>query len=106
LMLGYMNLEAWKKTQSEGRVWFYSRSKKRLWMKGETSGNTLSIRKAAVDCDRDALLIQVKANGPVCHKGTRSCFTGVPEERFGRRGGAGVPEERFGRRSGEEENND
>jgi phosphoribosyl-ATP pyrophosphohydrolase/phosphoribosyl-AMP cyclohydrolase len=74
LMLGFMNKEAWDKTQTEGKVWFYSRSKKRLWMKGETTGNTLSMRKIAVDCDQDALLIQVKPNGPVCHNGTKSCF--------------------------------
>jgi phosphoribosyl-AMP cyclohydrolase / phosphoribosyl-ATP pyrophosphohydrolase len=74
LMLGFMNEEAWKKTQDEGKVWFYSRTRKRLWMKGVTTGNTLLVRRIAVDCDQDALLIQVKPNGPVCHKGTRSCF--------------------------------
>lgn len=74
LMLGYMNKEAWEKTRSEGKVWFYSRSKQRLWMKGETTGNTILVRNIAVDCDQDALLIQGKPVGPVCHVGTSSCF--------------------------------
>lgn len=74
LMLGYMNRDAWKKTCEEKRVWFYSRSKQRLWMKGETSGNTLQVTRIAVDCDGDALLIQVKAKGAVCHLGNKSCF--------------------------------
>jgi phosphoribosyl-AMP cyclohydrolase / phosphoribosyl-ATP pyrophosphohydrolase len=74
LMLGYMNREAWEKTVDERKVWFYSRSKQRLWMKGEMSGNTILVRRITVDCDRDALLIQVKTTGPVCHLGTRGCF--------------------------------
>jgi len=81
LMLGFMNLEAWKKTQEEGVVWFYSRSKKRLWMKGETTGNTLLVRSVAVDCDQDALLIQVKPKGVVCHLGTKSCFQVFEEKK-------------------------
>jgi phosphoribosyl-ATP pyrophosphohydrolase/phosphoribosyl-AMP cyclohydrolase len=74
LMLGYMNQEAFIKTQEEGRVCFFSRSKNRLWVKGETSGNYLNVRKMVLDCDQDTLLIQVQPQGPVCHKGTQSCF--------------------------------
>lgn len=74
LMLGYMNAEAVAKTQETGLVTFYSRSKKRLWTKGETSGNTLELRSMHVDCDNDALLIQAKPNGPTCHTGEESCF--------------------------------
>ncbi len=74
LMLGYMDREAYAKTRKEGRVWFYSRSKKRLWMKGEQSGNTIEAVEIAIDCDGDALLIKVEAKGAVCHLGTKSCF--------------------------------
>lgn len=76
LMLGYMNQEALEKTQQEGYVCFWSRKRKRLWMKGEESGNKLKVKKIFKDCDGDTLLIQVKLMGTaVCHKGTRSCFT-------------------------------
>ncbi len=74
LMLGYMNTEALQKTQEEGRVTFYSRSKKRLWTKGETSGNFLTVKAIAKDCDNDTLLIKVEPVGPVCHTGTDTCF--------------------------------
>ncbi|MER2999479.1 bifunctional phosphoribosyl-AMP cyclohydrolase/phosphoribosyl-ATP diphosphatase HisIE [Pontibacter populi] len=74
LMLGYMNQEAFEKTQHEGLVTFYSRSKNRLWTKGETSGNTLQVVTIAEDCDNDSLLIKVKPNGPTCHTGATSCF--------------------------------
>ncbi len=74
LMLGYMNEEALKKTLTESRVTFYSRSKKRLWTKGETSGNYLELDSIKVDCDEDAILMKVKPTGPVCHKGTQTCF--------------------------------
>ena len=74
LMLGYMNTEALEKTQKEGRVTFYSRSKKRLWTKGETSGNFLTVKTIAKDCDNDTLLIKVDPAGPVCHTGTDTCF--------------------------------
>jgi len=74
LMLGYMNEEALAKTKSEGLVTFYSRSKKRLWTKGETSGNHLKFVSAKLDCDRDTLLIQAIPVGPVCHQGTDTCF--------------------------------
>ena len=74
LMLGYMNAEAWAKTQAEGRVTFYSRSKNRLWTKGEESGNFLNVVSTHLDCDKDTLLIKVKPVGPTCHTGSRSCF--------------------------------
>lgn len=74
LMLGYMNQEALDKTRQEGVVTFFSRSKNRLWTKGETSGNTLEVTSITRDCDNDALLIKVKPNGPTCHTGMTSCF--------------------------------
>lgn len=74
LMLGYMNRESLAKTLKTKKVWFYSRSKKRLWMKGETSGNHLKLKKIVADCDGDALLIQVLPKGPACHTGQKSCF--------------------------------
>lgn len=74
LMLGYMNNEAWQKTQREKRVTFYSRSKSRLWTKGEESGNFLYVVSFHIDCDNDTILIKVRPEGPTCHKGTRSCF--------------------------------
>ena len=80
LMLGYMDREALDKTRKEGRVTFYSRSKGRLWTKGETSGNFLDVVSIAKDCDSDTLLIRVIPHGPVCHTGTVSCFAS-PETR-------------------------
>ncbi len=74
LMVGYMNEEAFKKTQEEGKVTFFSRSKNRLWTKGETSGNFLIVKGITIDCDNDALLIKVNPAGPVCHTGRKSCF--------------------------------
>lgn len=74
LMLGYMNKQALRKTLKQKRVWFYSRSKKRLWMKGEISKNTLKFVSAALDCDCDALLIQALPKGPTCHTNKPSCF--------------------------------
>ena len=74
LMLGYMNEEAYQKTRKEGKVCFFSRSKKRLWTKGETSGNYLWVDKLFFDCDRDTILILAKPQGPTCHLGTKSCF--------------------------------
>jgi phosphoribosyl-AMP cyclohydrolase len=74
-MLGYMNQDAIEKTKETGWVYFWSRSKQRLWMKGETSGNRLSVTNILVDCDQDTLLIKVKLNGTtVCHTGNKSCF--------------------------------
>lgn len=74
LMLGYMNDEAYQKTLSERKVTFFSRSKNRLWTKGEESGNFLYLVSAQEDCDNDTLLIKVKPEGPTCHTGSRSCF--------------------------------
>lgn len=74
LMLGYMNAEALEKTQSEGKVTFFSRSKNRLWTKGETSNNFLYVKELFVDCDNDTILIKADAVGPTCHTGSRSCF--------------------------------
>ncbi|MCL1050598.1 bifunctional phosphoribosyl-AMP cyclohydrolase/phosphoribosyl-ATP diphosphatase HisIE [Shewanella abyssi] len=74
LMLGYMDQAALDKTLSTGQVTFFSRSKQRLWTKGETSGNTLDLVAIDMDCDNDSLLVQVVPNGPTCHKGTESCW--------------------------------
>jgi phosphoribosyl-ATP pyrophosphohydrolase/phosphoribosyl-AMP cyclohydrolase len=74
LMLGFMNEEALEKTLKEGKVTFFSRSKKRLWTKGETSGNYLFVKEITTDCDNDTLLIKAKPAGPVCHTGSMSCF--------------------------------
>ena len=74
LMLGYMNQEAYEKTLSERKVTFFSRSKNRLWTKGETSENFLWVKEIKLDCDNDTLLVLAKADGPTCHKGTISCF--------------------------------
>lgn len=74
LMNGFMNEEAYQKTTEEKVVWFYSRSKERLWKKGEMSGNIQIVKNMALDCDSDALLIQVEPKGPTCHLGTQSCF--------------------------------
>ena len=77
LMLGFMNREAWQQTLSTGYVTFYSRTRRKLWTKGETSGNRLKLVSASTDCDRDTLLLRVAVEGAgvVCHEGTRSCFT-------------------------------
>jgi phosphoribosyl-ATP pyrophosphohydrolase/phosphoribosyl-AMP cyclohydrolase len=74
LMLGYMNQEALEQTSKEGRVTFFSRSKNRLWTKGETSGNFLFVKEILSDCDNDTILIKVNPAGPTCHNGTDSCF--------------------------------
>jgi len=74
LMLGYMNNEAFKKTLEGPNVWFYSRSRQKLWEKGETSGNHLILKNITTDCDKDTLLIQVEPAGPSCHTGENSCF--------------------------------
>jgi phosphoribosyl-AMP cyclohydrolase / phosphoribosyl-ATP pyrophosphohydrolase len=74
LMLGYMNEEAFAKTQSEGKVTFFSRSKNRLWTKGETSGNFLMVKDVKVDCDNDTILVKAIPTGAVCHIGTQTCF--------------------------------
>lgn len=74
LMLGYMNSEAYEKTVQEKRVTFYSRSKKRLWTKGETSGHFLEVKEIKLDCDNDTLLILARPHGPACHTGSETCF--------------------------------
>jgi phosphoribosyl-ATP pyrophosphohydrolase/phosphoribosyl-AMP cyclohydrolase len=74
LMLGYMNEEALQKTKEENRVTFYSRSKNRLWTKGEESGNFLDVKDIQIDCDNDTILIKAIPNGPTCHTGATSCF--------------------------------
>lgn len=83
LMLGYMNEEAYKKTLETEKVTFYSRTKQRLWTKGEESGNFLLLKDIKVDCDNDTLLIQVNPVGPVCHKGTDTCWAEKNETSFG-----------------------
>ena len=79
LMLGYMNSEAYLKTKESGKVTFFSRSRNKLWLKGETSGNFLIVKSIKNDCDSDALLIQVDPTGPVCHTGKDTCWK---EENF------------------------
>ncbi|MFZ9036046.1 MAG: bifunctional phosphoribosyl-AMP cyclohydrolase/phosphoribosyl-ATP diphosphatase HisIE [Francisellaceae bacterium] len=79
LMLGYMNQEAFIRTCDSEKVTFYSRSKARLWVKGETSGNTLKLIDIGLDCDKDAIIVLVEAKGPTCHKGSDSCFDIVSE---------------------------
>lgn len=74
LMLGYMNKEAYKKTMKERKVTFFSRSKNRLWTKGEASGNFLMVKEIFLDCDNDTILIKVTPKGPTCHTGSESCF--------------------------------
>lgn len=74
LMLGFMNEEAYEETKETGKVTFFSRTKNRLWMKGETSGNTLQVVSMMVDCDNDMILIKANPAGPVCHTGADTCF--------------------------------
>lgn len=74
LMMGYMNEEALDQTLKTGKVTFYSRTRQRLWTKGETSGNFLLVKEVKVDCDHDTLLIRAEPKGPVCHTGTDTCF--------------------------------
>lgn len=81
LMQGYMNKEALTETLTTQKATFYSRSKQRLWQKGETSGNTLVVTQVLTDCDQDSLLIAAEPNGPTCHLGTESCF---PEQKLSR----------------------
>jgi len=74
LMLAYMNQAALEKTLSSGEAWFYSRSRKELWHKGETSGNVIKVLSVLKDCDSDTLLLIGKPTGPVCHTGNKTCF--------------------------------
>ena len=82
LMLGYMNQEAFEKTQAEGRVTFYSRTRQALWTKGETSGNFLHVVEMYGDCDGDTLLIKARPDGPTCHRDTVACFDTRDNEGF------------------------
>ena len=82
LMLGYMNDEAYQKTLLENRVTFFSRSKNRLWTKGEESGNFMNVISITEDCDNDTLLIKVNAQGPTCHTGSRTCFNTEYNQNF------------------------
>ena len=82
LMLGYMNQEAFDKMLQEKRVTFFSRSKNRLWTKGETSGNFLELMDWKLDCDNDTILIKAKPLGPTCHKGTTTCFAEETDKGF------------------------
>lgn len=82
LMLGYMNEEAFNKTVTEKKVTFYSRSRNKLWTKGETSGNFLNVVSISADCDKDTLLIMVLPQGPACHTGSESCFNTTNEKGF------------------------
>lgn len=77
LMLGFMNEEAFIKTKKENKITFFSRSKQRLWTKGETSGNFLEVKDILPDCDNDTLLIKAEPSGPVCHKGSDTCFNEI-----------------------------
>ena len=74
LMLGYMNEEALRRTLSSSEVWFYSRSRRELWHKGETSGNRIKVRSIWKDCDSDTILIRGEPTGPICHTGNKTCF--------------------------------
>ena len=74
LMLGYMNEESLRKTLATGEAWFYSRSRKKLWHKGETSGNIIKVVKIWRDCENNSLLVKGHPTGPVCHTGNRNCF--------------------------------
>lgn len=80
LMLGYMNIEALRRTLTEGRVTFWSRSRSEFWRKGDTSGNAQYVRGAALDCDADSLLVTVDQHGPACHTGAHACFDVDPLE--------------------------
>ena len=82
LMLGYMNREAFERTQAEGRVTFFSRTRQTLWTKGETSGHYLLVKDMYIDCDGDTLLIKAEPIGPTCHRGTTSCFDTPESEGF------------------------
>jgi phosphoribosyl-ATP pyrophosphohydrolase/phosphoribosyl-AMP cyclohydrolase len=83
LMLGYMNLEAYEKTLVTNKVAFFSRSKNRLWTKGEESGNFLNVIEMKIDCDNDTLLIQAQPDGPICHTGSETCWQESNTESYG-----------------------
>ena len=98
IMLGYMSPGSLKRTLEGGEVWFYSRSRADLWHKGEVSGNYMRVKSASVDCDGDAICLQVDPDGPICHTGNATCFftplEGLPEF-VSHDGGPGVLEELF-----------
>ena len=81
LMLGYMNEEALRRTLTSDEVWFYSRSRRELWHKGETSGNRLMVRSVWQDCDSDTILVKAQPTGPVCHTGNKTCFFQTLDEK-------------------------
>lgn len=81
LTLAYMNEESYRKTIATGETWFYSRSRQELWHKGATSGHTQKVVAMRLDCDADALVVEVLPNGPACHTGTKSCFNEVVQEK-------------------------
>ncbi len=83
LMLGYMNKDAYSKTVDTGKVTFFSRTKSRLWTKGEESGNFLNMVELKVDCDNDTLLIKAKPEGPTCHKGSDTCWDEINSQSYG-----------------------
>jgi len=83
LMLGYMNKEAYQKTVESKKVTFFSRTKNRLWTKGEESGNFLHVQEIKLDCDQDTLLVYVSPDGPTCHKGTDTCWAENNDQSFG-----------------------
>lgn len=80
LMVAHMDHEAWEATLSTGRATFHSRSRDRLWVKGEESGHVMQVLEVRVDCDGDALLLRVKPAGPACHTGARTCFDSPPDD--------------------------
>jgi phosphoribosyl-AMP cyclohydrolase len=80
LMLAYMNREALDRTRETGRAWYWSRSRREFWCKGETSGNRQYVRELRYDCDADAILMKVQQVGPACHTGERSCFFSLFED--------------------------
>ena len=84
LTLAYMNAESLRKTEESGETWFWSRSRRELWHKGATSGNTQRVVEIAADCDGDALVVSVIPNGPACHNGTPSCFGDLPSSTLAR----------------------
>ena len=96
LMLAYMNKESLEKTVATGLTWFYSRSRRSLWQKGETSGNIQQIQQIYYDCDADALLVKVKQTGAACHEGTFSCFSRTLEGAENQSPQIDKPEELYG----------
>lgn len=97
LMMAWMDAEALARSVSSGETWFWSRSRQEYWHKGETSGNTQHIVEIRIDCDFDAILVQVEPEGPACHTGNRSCFFRIMQDEDARTGSR----ERDGERAGE-----